>query len=652
MISSVLVAEMGSNSMRITLPIESKTTEGNKIVETPVLLDTGAGGIFMNKAYAKKHNIKLYKLDSPIIPRNVDGTLNQAGKITHYTWIWTNFQDTTILVRLMIMNIRSQDIIFRLPWFKDYNPEIDFVTGKITIQKKAKTGWMKYTRDNRARLAEVKGKLTVTIQTIETEKKEGRKPKAKKRRSSNSPNWRSKDAPSLTKKETRKEDQEIRRGGTPTRAIIEEITEDTTQKREAATRGGQEKLETQGKGSLVKKKTKEVSKRKQQEESHTTAIIEQATIKDVMEETRQEEPSDMTPEVSSDTNDTLDHPEHRFEEMIQDLEEEGTQTSINVLAQLETDNSPLEELWINAKTNVSQKLAIQETADKKEKTLEEMVPPELLDYKDVFDKVTAEWFPESRPWDHAIDLKEDFIPHDCKVYPMTLPEQAKLDKFIDKNLAKGYIRPSKSPMASPLFFVSKKDGKLWPCQDYQKLNEGTVKNSYLLLLISTLLDKLKGARYFTKLDLRSRYNNVRIKDGDQWKAAFKTSRGLFELTVMFFGLCNSPATFQQMMDKIFWDEIHEAWIIIYMDDMFVFTKELADNIRHTWRILQKLWDNDLYVKPEKCVFWQPKVEYLGMIIEENVKYEKNCKEKRRERRRLRSNCREARRDRDNGMSQT
>ena len=139
---------MGSNSMRITLPIESKTTEGNKIVETPVLLDTGAGGIFMNRTYAKKHNIELYKLDSPIIPRNVDGTLNQAGKITHYTWIRTNFQDTTILVRLMITNIGSQDIIFGLPWFKDYNPEIDFDTGKITIKKKAKTGWMKYTCDN------------------------------------------------------------------------------------------------------------------------------------------------------------------------------------------------------------------------------------------------------------------------------------------------------------------------------------------------------------------------------------------------------------------------------------------------------------------------------------------------------------------------
>ena len=200
---------------------------------------------------------------------------------------------------------------------------------------------------------------------------------------------------------------------------------------------------------------------------------------------------------------------------------------------------------------------------------------------------------------------------------MTLPEQAKLDKFIDENLAKGYIRPSKSPMAWPFVFISKKDGKLQPCQDYWKLNKGTIKNIYPLPLISALLDKLKGTKYFTKLDLRSRYNNVCIKDGDQWKAAFKTSRRLFEPTVMFFGLCNSLATFQQMMDAIFQDEIHEAWVIIYMDDIFIFTRELIVNIRHTQRLLQKLWDNDLFVKPEKCVFWQNKVEYLGMIIEEN-----------------------------------
>jgi hypothetical protein len=209
-----------------------------------------------------------------------------------------------------------------------------------------------------------------------------------------------------------------------------------------------------------------------------------------------------------------------------------------------------------------------------------------VDYKDVSDKKAADQFPESQSYDHAIDLKEDFVPKDCNIYPLSLSKQEKLDGFIDKNLEKGYIRPSKSPMASLLFFVKNKDGKLRPCQDYRRLNEGTVKNTYPLPLISELINQLKGAKYFTKLDVHWGYNNVHIKDGDQWKTAFKTNRGLFNPTVMFFGLCNSPATFQAMMDKIFRDMKHEHWIIIYMDDIFIFSRMKEDNIAYTQCVLQ------------------------------------------------------------------
>ena len=139
---------------------------------------------------------------------------------------------------------------------------------------------------------------------------------------------------------------------------------------------------------------------------------------------------------------------------------------------------------------------------------------------------------------------------------------------------------------------------------------------YPLPLISELLDKLKGAKYFTKINLRAGYNNVQIRDGDQWKAAFKTSRGLFEPTVMFFGMCNSPVTFQKMMDEIFADQIREGHLIIYMDDMFIHTEDLLMNIACTKKALEQLRKNDLYAKPEKCVFWEKKVDYLGMIIEE------------------------------------
>ena len=119
-----------------------------------------------------------------------------------------------------------------------------------------------------------------------------------------------------------------------------------------------------------------------------------------------------------------------------------------------------------------------------------------------------------------------------------------MDEFIDENLRSGKICPSKSPQASPFFFVKKKDGSLRPCQDYQYLNSHTVRDAYPLPLISNLIDKLKDAKVFTKFDVWWGYNNVQIREGDQWKATFITHRGLYELTVMFFGMTNSPPTFQ------------------------------------------------------------------------------------------------------------
>ena len=146
----------------------------------------------------------------------------------------------------------------------------------------------------------------------------------------------------------------------------------------------------------------------------------------------------------------------------------------------------------------------------------------------------------------------------AKVYPLNPKEQEACRTFINKHLKSGKIVPSKSPQASLFFFVPKKDGSVRPCQDYQYLNSHTVKNAYLLLLISDLIDKLKGSSIFTKMNIQWGYNNVLIKLEDRWKAAFVTPLGLFEPTVMFFGLCNSPATFQALMNHIFGDLIAEG----------------------------------------------------------------------------------------------
>ena len=184
------------------------------------------------------------------------------------------------------------------------------------------------------------------------------------------------------------------------------------------------------------------------------------------------------------------------------------------------------------------------------------LPKEYQRHAQVFSEQRAQRFPESRPWDHAIELKKDApstLPG--KIYSLTQSEQKALQEFIKEHLQKGYIRPSKSPYAAPFFFIKKKDGKLRPVQDYRRINEWTIKNRYPLPLIPELINRVKGATLFSKFDVRWGYNNVRIKKGDEWKAAFITNQGLFEPRVMFFGLTNSPATFQTMMNEIFQEEL-------------------------------------------------------------------------------------------------
>jgi len=143
--------------------------------------------------------------------------------------------------------------------------------------------------------------------------------------------------------------------------------------------------------------------------------------------------------------------------------------------------------------------------------------------------------PTRKAWDHTIDIKEGFVPKKGKVYPLSRKEREEVREFIREQLRKGYIQLSKSPQIVPVFFVGKKDGKKQMVQDYRYLNKWTIKNNYPLLLISDILENVGTKRMFTKMDLRWGYNNVRIKEGDKWKAAFATPEGSFEPTVMFFG---------------------------------------------------------------------------------------------------------------------
>ena len=252
-----------------------------------------------------------------------------------------------------------------------------------------------------------------------------------------------------------------------------------------------------------------------------------------------------------------------------------------------------------------------------------MVPEQFHKWIKVFGKKQSERMPTRKLWNHAIDMKKGFVPRKGKMYLLLREEKEEVREFVKEQLRKGYIWPSKSPQMVPVFFVGKKDGKKRMVQDYRYLNEWTVKNNYPLPLISDVLENIGTKKVFTKMDLRWGYNNVRIKEGDEWKAAFTTPEGSFEPTVMFFGLTNSPATFQAMMNELLRDLINMGKVAVFIDDVIIGTETKEGHDKLVAEVIRRLEENDLYVKLEKYKWKVKEVDFLGVIIGlEGIKMEK------------------------------
>ena len=249
-----------------------------------------------------------------------------------------------------------------------------------------------------------------------------------------------------------------------------------------------------------------------------------------------------------------------------------------------------------------------------EQTVEELVLQKFWKWKKVFGKAKSERMPVRKPWDHAIELKEGFVPRKGKVYSLSRDKREEVQAFVEDQLRKGYIRPSKSPQTLLVHFVSKKDGKRRMVQDYQHINEGTIKNVYPLPLIADILDGVGARKVFTKLDLCWGYNNVRIKEGNEWKAAFTMHIGSYKLMVMYFCLTNSPATFQTMMNDLFRDMVNQGSTATFIDNIIVATDTKEEHDKIVEEVLRRLEENNLFVKPEKCRWKVREVEFLGVVI--------------------------------------
>jgi hypothetical protein len=233
-------------------------------------------------------------------------------------------------------------------------------------------------------------------------------------------------------------------------------------------------------------------------------------------------------------------------------------------------------------------------------------------YPDVFSS-NYSGLPPQREVEFGIECVLGTNPTSKAPYKMALSELKELKEQLQELLDKGFIRPSISQWGALVLFVRKKDGLMRVCIDYRELNKVTIKNRYPLPRIDDLLDQLQGARVFSKVDLRSGYHQVRVKEEDIPKTAFRTRYGHYEFLVMSFGLTNALAVFMDTMNRVFHDYL-DQFTIVFIDDILVYSRTSEEHEEHLWNILERLRSEKLYAKLEKCEFWLDSVSFLGHII--------------------------------------
>ena len=237
----------------------------------------------------------------------------------------------------------------------------------------------------------------------------------------------------------------------------------------------------------------------------------------------------------------------------------------------------------------------------------------LNEYRDVLPQELPQSLPPERSINHDIDLVPGSSPPSRAPYRLSKPFMDELQKQITALLERGFIEPSKSPFGAPVFFVKKADGSLRLVCDWRELNRITIKNEACLPNMDDLFDSIQGSKFFSKLDLHSGYNQVRIREGDIPKTAINTPLGHFQFRVMGFGLCNAPATFQALMNDILRPYLRR-FVVVFLDDILIFSKSWEDHLMHIRTILESLRKQQLFCKPAKCLFGSLKILYLGHML--------------------------------------
>ena len=245
-----------------------------------------------------------------------------------------------------------------------------------------------------------------------------------------------------------------------------------------------------------------------------------------------------------------------------------------------------------------------------------LLPAQYHKFLDVFSKDNTDKLPPLRPGvDYKIKMEPGTLAPSGPLYSMSREELEVLKKYLTENLNKGFIQASSSPAAAPVLFGKKPGGGLCFCVDYRALNTITIKNCYPLPLIQKMLDQLCKAVWYTKLDIVGAFNRIQMKEGEEWKTAFRTRSGLYKYLVMLFGLANTPSMFQNYINDVLGPDILDVFGTAYVDNILVYSQTLKEHQKYVKLVLSRLQDARLQVDISKCDFEVHQVKYLGLIIQ-------------------------------------
>ena len=250
------------------------------------------------------------------------------------------------------------------------------------------------------------------------------------------------------------------------------------------------------------------------------------------------------------------------------------------------------------------------------KELKEKLPVVYHDFLDVFDKEKATQLPPHRSYDHKIELEGEGQPPRSRLYPMSGYKLQKVKEYLEENLKKEFITPSKAPCASPILFAEKKDGSLRFCVDYRKLNALTKRDRYPIPLIDEVLARIQGSKYLTRLDIIAAFNKLRMSSESEDLTTFVTSFGAYKYRVMPFGLTNGPASFQHYINDVLFECLHK-FCQAYLDDILIYSKTLKEHRAHVKEVLGKLREAGLQVDIDKCEFEVQETSFLGLLVSTN-----------------------------------